>query len=304
VNVIEISAFSCKIKMIPEAAMKLKNKNAQIHIPDNSDVNVALQRTDILAVNAHQDDLEISAYHGIAECYDKNDKWFTGIIVTNGAGSAREGKFADFTDEEMQKIRKIEQKKAADIGRYSAVIMLDYKSSVIKEPKNDDSVKEIENLIRFTCPETVYTHNLADKHDTHVSVAVKTIKAIRNIEKQKRPKKLYGCEVWRGLDWMVDGDKIAFVSSRYPNLASSLLKVFESQIAGGKRYDLAALGRRRANATFYASHDVDKSDSMIYGMDLTPLIENDKADITAFILEHINRFKSDVHKRLDNLIIG
>jgi LmbE family N-acetylglucosaminyl deacetylase len=302
--VIEISAFSCKIKMIPEAAMKLKNKNAQIHIPDNSDVNVALQRTDILAVNAHQDDLEISAYHGIAECYDKNDKWFTGIIVTNGAGSAREGKFADFTDEEMQKIRKIEQKKAADIGRYSAVIMLDYKSSVIKEPKNDDSVKEIENLIRFTCPETVYTHNLADKHDTHVSVAVKTIKAIRNIEKQKRPKKLYGCEVWRGLDWMVDGDKIAFVSSRYPNLASSLLKVFESQIAGGKRYDLAALGRRRANATFYASHDVDKSDSMIYGMDLTPLIENDKADITAFILEHINRFKSDVHKRLDNLIIG
>jgi len=38
------------------------------------------------------------------------------------------------------------------------------------------------------------------------------------------------------------------------NLQFALLGVFESQIAGGKRYDLALMGRRRANATYFESH--------------------------------------------------
>ena len=35
---------------------------------------------------------------------------------------------------------------------------------------------------------------------------------------------------------------------------AALIGVFDSQIAGGKRHDLAVLGRRRANATYNASH--------------------------------------------------
>ena len=53
----------------------------------------------------------------------------------------------------------------------------------------------------------------------------------------------------------------------------SLLGVFDSQVCGGKRYDLATMGRRRANATYLASHGVDESTSLIFGMDLTPLME-------------------------------
>ena len=29
------------------------------------------------------------AYHGVAECFGRKDKWFTGVVVTNGAGSPR-----------------------------------------------------------------------------------------------------------------------------------------------------------------------------------------------------------------------
>jgi hypothetical protein len=55
-----------------------------------------------------------------------------------------------------------------------------------------------------------------------------------------------GCEVWRDLDWLLDSDKVALDSSAKPELAAALLKVFDSQISGGKRYDLATLGRRAA----------------------------------------------------------
>ena len=48
-------------------------------------------------------------------------------------------------------------------------------------------------------------------------------------------------------------------------LPADLLRVFQSQIAGGKRYDLASLGRRLANATFFESHAVDQSEAIVWG---------------------------------------
>ena len=43
------------------------------------------------------------------------------------------------------------------------------------------------------------------------------------------------------------------------NLAAAMNGVFDSQIAGGKRYDLATIGRRAANATFFESHATDQA---------------------------------------------
>jgi len=56
-------------------------------------------------------------YAGIYECFGRNDKWFTGVVTTNGAGSPRAGIYANYTDEEMQKIRRIEQKKSCGSRR-------------------------------------------------------------------------------------------------------------------------------------------------------------------------------------------
>jgi hypothetical protein len=61
-------------------------------------------------------------YAGIYECFGRNDKWFTGVVTTTGAGSPRAGIYVNYPDEEMQKIRRIEQKKAAVVGEYLAVI--------------------------------------------------------------------------------------------------------------------------------------------------------------------------------------
>lgn len=276
-------------------------KSSEIFVPDAISVEKALTRTTHLALAAHQDDIEIMAYHGIAECFGREDAWFTGATITNGSGSPRDDLYADTTDEEMQKIRRLEQKKAALVGDYSAIVFFDYGSSLVKDAKNQQLIGDVVTLLQATRPKTVYTHNFADKHDTHVAVALRTIAAIRKLPKDHRPENVIGCEVWRDQDWLCDSDKVAMDLSAHENLAAALLGVFDSQICGGKRYDLATMGRRRAHATFFASHGVDGANLLSFGCDLTPLIVDDTLEPLAFTQGLINNFAKEVEERIKKL---
>lgn len=279
--------------------MKFNLETAQIFIPDSLPIEEALARTTHLGVSAHQDDLEIMAVDGILACFQRDDKWFTGVVVTDGRGSPRSGIYQDYSDDQMWQVRIKEQKKAAIIGEYAAQVLLDYPSRVVKDGANRQPVEDLVQLLKIARPEVVYTHNLADKHPTHVGVAVKVIEAIRSMPASERPQKLYGCEVWRDLDWLADEDKVAFNCSGYENLQTALVGVFDSQVTGGKRYDLATMGRRRAHATYHASHATDVTTGLIFAMDLTPLIENITLDMTTYVLDYINRFAQDVSQRID-----
>ncbi len=206
--------------------------------------------------------------------------------------------YKHFTDQDMIEIRRKEQKEAAIIGQFGALALLDYPSKQTKDGNDQEIVSELEKLILAAHPDILYTHNLADKHDTHIGVAIKVIKALRNIQKSERPKAVYGCEVWRNLDWMLDDEKVVMDVSGNAKLALDLVKVFDSQIAGGKRYDFATIGRRLANATYATSHTVDQSDALIYAMDLTPLIEDDDLDISEFVSGFIQHLNEDVIDRI------
>ena len=281
--------------------MELHNSGAESYVPDGFPVDGALSRTTHLAVSAHQDDIEIMAYHGILECFSRPDKGFTGVTVTNGSGSPRDGLYRRYTDEEMQVVRRKEQKKAAFIGEYSAHVFLDYSSSGVKDPTNTHVVEDLERIIAASKPQVIYTHNLADKHDTHVATTLRVIRALRELPRDSRPQRLYGCEVWRSLDWLNDNDKVVFNVEAHENLAMSLVGVFDSQVCGGKRYDLATMGRRRANATYLASHGVDESTALIFGVDLTPLIEDEHLDVGEYLQGFINRFAHEVSSRIAKL---
>jgi LmbE family N-acetylglucosaminyl deacetylase len=281
--------------------MKFHQPAAELFIPDGLALPAALERTTHLAVSAHQDDLEIMAAAPILECFQDGEKWFAGVVVSDGRGSPRAGLYENYTDEEMWAVRRKEQKKAAVIGEFAALGLLDHPSSSIKDGANTEPVEDIAALLRACKPQILYTHNLADKHDTHVGVALKTIAAARSLPAADRPRKLFGCEVWRDLDWMIDEDKIGFDVSAQENLQAALLGVFDSQITGGKRYDLASMGRRRAHATYHASHGVDASTGIIFGMDLTPLVADPKLDIAEYIHGYIHRFYLDVTDRFNRL---
>lgn len=274
-----------------------RSGRAVLYIPDGVGEGAAMARTTHLAISAHQDDIEFMAYAPIAACFGQADKWFSGVVVTDGAGSPRSGLYADYTDEEMKEVRIAEQKKAAAVGEYGFLAMLGRPSKEVKDPKNTAIAEELAEIIRSAKPKFLYTHNLADKHETHVATALKVLAALRALKPEERPEKVYGCEVWRDLDWMCDDEKVYLDCGPHPNLMRCLSAVFDSQIAGGKRYDLAAEGRRLANATFSASHACDTYSALNYAMDLTPLMD-ERTDIEEYITGYIDRFRRSVTETL------
>ena len=277
--------------------MKL-NQKAIVYIPDGAEQGAALRRITHLCIAAHQDDIEFMAYGPIAECFGKKDKWFGGVVVTDGAGSPRSGLYADYTDEDMKAVRIVEQKKAAVVGEYGAQILLGCPSSQAKDRKDTQIVRQLADILRAARPQYVYTHNLADKHDTHVGVAAKAIAALRLLKEDERPEKVFGCEVWRDLDWMPDSEKVFLDCGGHPNIGRCLSAVFDSQIIGGKRYDLAAEGRRLANATFSASHACDTYTALNYAMDLTPLMLDRDLKIADYVAGFIAKFEQEVRQTL------
>jgi len=281
--------------------MNFHNPNADVFVPDGVDPDSALARTTHLCITAHQDDIEIMAYHGIAECFGRTDRWFTGVVVTNGAGSPRAGIYEQYSDEEMQKVRLKEQRKAAYVGEYACQIQLGYSSSAVKDPSHGGICEDLTAIFRAAKPQVVYLHNLADKHDTHVGTALRAIHVMRALRGEFRPKKVYGCEVWRDLDWLADEYKQALPVSERSNIAAALVGLFDSQVSGGKRYDLATQGRRLAHATYFASHGTDAETALSYAMDLTPLIEDPKLPITGYVVGFIDQLRADVEQRITKL---
>jgi LmbE family N-acetylglucosaminyl deacetylase len=278
--------------------MQFHNPAADFFVPDGASPDAALARTTHLCIAAHQDDIEIMAYHGIAACFGRKDRGFTGVVVTNGAGSPRSGIYGQYSDAEMQKVRLIEQRKAAYVGEYACQIQLGFTSAQVKDPHETAVVEDLAAILRATRPEIVYLHNLADKHDTHIGVSIRAIAALRSVSSETRPAKVYGCEVWRDLDWLGDDEKQALPVSARSNVAAALVGVFDSQVTGGKRYDLATAGRRIAHATYFASHGTDEETALSFAMDLTPLIEDPERNISDYIVGSIDRFRADVARRI------
>ena len=278
--------------------MKFEKHAAELFIPDKAPLPGALTRTTHICFAAHQDDVEIMAYGPVVECYGRDDKWFSAVILTDGAGSPRSGVYEKYTDEEMKTVRVKEQKNASVIGEYAAQFLLARTSGEIKDKNNTALIDELVSILKECRPQIVYTHNLADKHDTHVSVALRVIQAIRALPANERPERVIALEVWRGLDWVNDDEKVVLDTSGHQSLSAALLGVFDSQITGGKRYDLATAGRRLANATYYASHDVDDCESMSFGIDITDAVFDAEITPGRIIDKYIDSFRKDVSDRI------
>ncbi|HND62435.1 MAG TPA: PIG-L family deacetylase [Opitutaceae bacterium] len=283
--------------------MKLSHPDADIYVPGETalDPAAALARTTHLCVIAHQDDIEINAYPGVTECYGRSDRHFTGVVVTNGAGSPRAGRYANHTDEQMRAVRREEQRAAARLGRYNLQLQLAHPSADVKRPGHPGVMADLAAIFGGCRPEVVYLHQPMDKHDTHVAVLLRCVEAMRALPADRRPRRVLGVEAWRGLDWLGDAEKVPLDCSALPELAVPLIRVFDSQVAGGKSYDIAALGRRQANATFHTSHATDRFTSIAWAIDLTPLVTDDKLGVADFALATVDRLRADVADRLKRL---
>lgn len=278
--------------------MKFHNPDASIFVPDGTAAGGAFRRVTHLGIGAHQDDLEIMAFHGIETCFNSPDLWFGAVTCTNGAGSPRAGEYASYSDEEMAALRRREQEKAAVIGNYAVLAQLNYTSAGVKNVADGYLRTDLVGILKSVKPKAVYTHNPADKHDTHVAVGLTALAAIRELPAPDRPKAVYGCEVWRNLDWMSDEDKVPLDVGGHEGLAMALIGIYDSQVAGGKRYDIATQGRRRANATYFQAHATDEAEALWFAMDLSPLVRDDSLDVLDFVLSHVDKFRRDVADKI------
>jgi len=282
--------------------MEFAQPEADVFVPDGSDPVQALRRVTHLCLGAHQDDIEIMAQAGITECRGHAERAFGGVVLTDGGGAPRAGRFAGLSDRELQEVRKQEQRAAARLGGYAIQIQLAHPSMVLKGTSPLRVERDLAAILGACRPRVVYLHNPADKHDTHVAAFACCLRALRARPAAERPPLVFGCEVWRDLDWLPDDAKVGLDAGRDPQLAEALLRTFASQIEGGKHYDRATLGRRAANATYYASHAVDGLTAVTWAVDLTRLVHDETLDPVAFALDLVDAFRVDVEERLRRFV--
>ena len=263
--------------------MKLTNPQASILVPDNRAAEEAMSGITHLGIGAHPDDLEIIALHGILA--GRSTGGFGGMVCTHGGLEFRE-------------VRRREQEDAARIGRYGLLVQLDYSSADIRGPAVRTLEADLSFLLERMKPETVYTHSPSDRHETHVAVALAVLRVLRRLPPERVPAAVYGVEVWGGLDWLPAEARIELDVSGGGDLPDRLIRVFRSQLDGGKRYDTAAAGRRAANATFSDPYAPDRARELCLAMDLTPLIRDPGLDADRYVARQAELFRKETLERI------
>lgn len=251
-----------------------------------------------LCVCAHPSDCEIMAIDGIQRGYRAQKYSFSCVVTTDGSENERGGKYLKSSDKRMSNVLASEQRKAAELGRYNSVYFMNYKAEEARDQENEDIVAEYIEIIKELKPRIVYTHSLLDRDPTHVCVAVKVINALRKLRKGDQPKVVYGCEMWRDLDW-IDKDKIvSFDISKNIRLQRQLISVFKSQIIN-RDYINAAIGRRYVNAAF--SRDDKKKEAKLTAraINMTTLLRRKELPIKRYAMSFIDDLYSEINDSMD-----
>ncbi len=250
--------------------------------------------TNLLAISAHQDDIEIMAMDGILRAYGSKKYAFYAAVVGDGANCLKAGKYSEVSDKEMIEARNQEQLRASQIGEYSKLYFLKHAHSEIEQEENESIIKELQKLILEVKPEIVYTHNIFDKNPHHVKITQLVIDAINGLNIDDRPRLLYGCEIFRSLDWLPDKYKITFDLSDNKELQQRLVNVYDTRVEQSRNYTKAVMGRKLANAAFVSSNCATDEDKMYwYGINLTPVIQKN-ISLNEYCIKILNDFNREL----------
>ena len=273
--------------------MNLLNSNSTV-IPK---ATPNLELTTHLAIGAHPDDNEFMAYNGIGECYGKKDERFTGVVITDGAGSTRNGIYRDMSLEEISIVRRVELMRAANFGDFLALVYLGYTSPELKGSRQNDIRQDIVEVLINTRPEVVYVHNLFDDHDTHVAASRLSIDALREVRDSFVPQRVYGCEMTGSLDWYPA--RVRLDTSMHERVAHQVLHVFESQSDNLRSYPEATIARWISQAV-YDRENKRGPHKISFAMDLTALV-NDGTDMRDFIAQITEQFRQHKLRLFDGV---
>ena len=276
----------------------------ELYVPTNANKS----KVKNLIIAAHKDDGEMIGLKGIYESLESEGSCAM-IILTDGGGCPKTGKYAGLSYDEIVELRTTEQKNASEIGRYNSLYLLEHKSNDVKR-KSSSIVSELTFILRqFSGVDTIYIHNPFDNHPTHKAASQIVINALRDLKKTYDiknvvqeggvnylpPKQIIAVEVWGGLDWIPGKYKYIIDTSKAEDLADKLMSQFVSQNYV-KKYDVASKARRYSNATFYESHNENVYESFSYGLDLTHFVLNTNKEIKDLFNEIVKLFSKTIEK--------
>jgi len=280
--------------------VKLTQTHVDLFAPGGGNLESTLASTTHLGIGAHPDDLEIMAYPGICACRGQKNLRFSGVVATDGAGSPRSSSSEKLSTAELIKARREEQRDAAVLGGYATILQLGHPSSEIRGAGRNSLITDLLEILKIAKPKVLYLHNPADRHETHIAVLLASLAALRQLPSVDRPTEIYGCEVWGDLDWVPTKQVVRLPCPAPADFGPSLLRVFRSQV-DGKRYDLAAAGRRRAQATFADAYTPDQADEVVLALDLKPLVKNSKLTLAEFVSSLTGEFQKQTLERIRRL---
>ena len=281
----------------------MSRQDADIFVPDGAPMPDALRRTTHVCVGAHQDDQEFMAFHGIAECFGRKDRGFAGVVVTNGAGSSRTGIYADYTDEDMMRVRVQEQRKAAVIGEYACQIQLMHPSADVKKPGHPGVLADLAADPRDRRGPRWSTSTTPPTSTTRTwPCCLRTIAAIRSLPTEQRAEagaRLRDLARPRLAERRRQAGPARRPRSRTspPRSPASSTPRSPAASATTSRWPVGAPPTRR----FFESHATDKADALSFAMDLTPLVEDDTLDVLDYTLGFLRRFENEVRDRFARL---
>jgi LmbE family N-acetylglucosaminyl deacetylase len=274
--------------------MRLLSPHADVFVPNGEALDTAQSRSKALGVAAHPDDLELMALPAILAGHADPACGFAGLVVCDGA-------MPGAGPDEGVALRRLEQRAAAVVGRYSVMVQLGHASQAVQTGQAQGLAEDLVEVLKRLRPETLYSHNPADRHPSHLAVLLALRQALKRLDPSERPRRWLGCEVWGGLDWQALGDLVPLPLEGDRGLAQRLLEAHGSQLKRGKAYISAASGRRRANATFSASHSPDAAEEVVLAMDLSPLLTDGQLSLQDFLSHRVERFRVEAVARLDAL---
>jgi LmbE family N-acetylglucosaminyl deacetylase len=176
--------------------------------------------------------------------------------------------------EELAASRRAEQRRAAEIGEYGALVQLGLPSAAVRGEGWPALVDALAGLLATARADELLTHSPADRHPTHVAVVAAAVAAARRLEASERPRRVLGGEVWGGLDWLPRDARVERDASGFLALGRRTLAAHRSQLRV-TAYDRAAQGRRVANATFADPLAPGGPRALELMIDLTPAIADD-----------------------------
>ena len=215
--------------------MQFSQRNHDLFIPDLVSASIAARRTTHLGIGAHQDDLEFMALHGILAGYQNEDQWFGGVTCTDGSGSSRSGEYADFSDDEMRKIRAEEQRQAARIGQYSFVAQLGHPSSECKNENHRSPLSRNDiKVVHDVSPHPELAIALNEVFQSHIGGGKRCDRAVEGRRRANatfyQAHNIDGCD---RVDYAIDLTDLTTSGEPAHRVADRILKQFREEILLG-----------------------------------------------------------------------